>query len=80
MIGCSSENWYHVKAHCAQRGGTLAILNTDKKRIAILNLIVERKLFHDCGWLYIGLRKEDWWISGSQNFTGLSHINPQLSF
>ena len=62
VIGCWSENWYGAKAYCLSKGGNLAILNSDEKRFAILNVVVERKLFQQCGWLYIGLRQEDWWI------------------
>ena len=55
VIICRSENWYEAKAFCLELGGNLAILNTNEKRLAILTVIVERKLFRQCGWLYIGL-------------------------
>ena len=62
VIGCKAKNWYDARIYCYKLGGDLAIIDTQIKINTILEYVTHRGLFDKCGWLFVGLRKEEWVI------------------
>ena len=60
VIGCTSNNWYDARIYCEGLGGDLAIMDTQNKINTVLEYVAHRGLYDKCGWLFIGLRKEEW--------------------